>query len=99
MNPLHYPPDALMRAYTDLLYQVFLFLRSGGIETEELIHLTDALHNLSSMLTDYGVWIDDSEFRRLHLRPFDQRWRKQVFGLEKFLDERLAVYQQDDGHA
>ena len=96
MKPLRYPPDIVMRAYMDLLGQVFLFLRgcgnSNAVDAQEVFALADALHNLPEMLTDYGAWTDDAKFRELYLRPFDECWAERAFSLEHFLDERLAHY-------
>src|SRR5262245_55540902 len=77
MKPAVHPPDAVLRAYADLLNQVFLFLRSRShsLDQEELFDLADALHNIGGILADYGAWTDDENYRRLYLRPFDRRWQ------------------------
>jgi len=80
----------------ELLGQMFLFLRGrsnpGGIESEELFALADALHNVPSLLTNYGDWIDDEKFREVFLRPFDRRWSVKAFSLEQFLNRQMALY-------
>ena len=58
MKPVHHPPDAILRAYADLLDQVFLFLRARshdkGLDPKQLFDLADAMHNISAILADYG---------------------------------------------
>src|SRR5262249_57151683 len=48
MKPVAHPPDANLRAYADLLNQVFLFLRGrshdNALDQEHLFDLADALH-------------------------------------------------------
>jgi hypothetical protein len=77
MKPLRHPPDAILRAYADLLNQVFLFLRCRSedktIDQQELFDLADALHNIGSLVVDYGSWTDDERYRRPYLRPFDEK--------------------------
>jgi hypothetical protein len=95
MKPLRLPPDTVLRAYMDLLGQVFLFLRGrsrNGIDSGELFALADALHNVPELLTDYGAWVNDTKFRELYLRPFDERWAAKAFSLEEFLDRQLQSY-------
>jgi hypothetical protein len=69
MKPVVHPPDAVLRAYADLLNQVFLFLRGRShdksLDQEELFDLADALHNIGGVLADYGAWTDDEKYRRL----------------------------------
>ena len=52
MKPVSHPPDALLRAYADLLDQVFLFLRGrshgNAFDRIELFDLADAMHNISA---------------------------------------------------
>jgi hypothetical protein len=96
MKPVHHPPDAVLRAYGDLLNQVFLFLRSRShnivLNQEELFDLADAMHNISGVLVDYGMWTDDEKYRSLYLRPFDAKWGKSSINLEQFLEARLKVH-------
>ena len=96
MNPIVHPPDAVLRAYADLLNQVFLFLRSRShdkaLELEELFDLGDALHNIGGILVDYGAWTDDETYRRLYLRPFDLKWGNKSLQMEQFLQSRLDQY-------
>ena len=93
MKPIVHPPDAVLRAYADLLSQVFLFLRGRShdkaLDQEELFDLADALHNIGGILADYGAWTDDEKYPRLYLRPFDQKWGNKSFRLEEFLQSRL----------
>ena len=93
MKPVIHPPDALLRAYADLLNQVFLFLRGRShdkaLDQEELFDLADALHNIGGILADYGAWTDDEKYRRLYLRPFDRKWGRKSLRLEEFLQSRL----------
>jgi len=93
MRPVCHPPDPILRAYADLLNQLFLSLRgrshSRRIDLEELHDLADAMHNIGAIFADYGDWTDDDKYRELYLRPFDEKWRKKFFRLEQFLDERL----------
>jgi hypothetical protein len=93
MKPVVHPPDAVLRAYADLLNQVFLFLRvrshDKARDVEELFDLADALHNIGGILVDYGAWTDDEKYRRLYLRPFDVKWGSKSIRLEQFLQSRL----------
>jgi hypothetical protein len=93
MKAVVHPPDAVLRAYADLLNQVFLFLRGRshdkGLDQEELFDLADALHNIGGILADYGAWTDDEKYRRLYLRPFDRKWGNKSIRLEEFLQSRL----------
>jgi hypothetical protein len=96
MKPVIHPPDAVLRAYADLLNQVFLFLRGRShdkaLDQEELFDLADALHNIAGILAGYGVWTDDEKYRRLYLRPFDRKWEKKSIRLEEFLQSKLNEY-------
>jgi hypothetical protein len=81
MKPVVHPPDAVLRAYADLLNQVFLLLRGcshdRALDEEELFDLAGALDNIGGILADYGAWTDDEKYRRLYLRPNGARrkWR------------------------
>ena len=98
MKPIQHPPDVIFRAYADLVYQVFLYLRShsGELATnqEGLHDLADAMHNIGDFFTNYGAWIDDEQYRLYYLRPFDKKWGASMFGLEEFLEQRLRVHSQ-----
>jgi hypothetical protein len=92
-----HPPDAILWAYSRLLDQVFVHLRyralgSRPILGNQLHDLADALHNTSAILTDYGGWTDDEKFRELYLRHYDRKWAESGFGLEAFLDEKIAEF-------
>jgi hypothetical protein len=96
MKTVVHPPDAVLRAYADLLNQVFLFLRSRShhiaLNQEELFDLGDALHNIGVIFADYGAWTDDENYRPLYLRPFDRKWGNQSIRLEEFLQSRLEEH-------
>lgn len=95
MKPVVHPPDAILRAYGDLVNQVFVFLRSRshrGLCEEEIFDLADAMHNIGDLMTSYGWWTDDEKYRELYLRPFDKKWEKSSIRLEEFLESRLQVY-------
>ncbi len=96
LKAVQHPPEAVLRAYADLVNQVFLYLRyhshSSALDPDELHALGDAMHNVGGIFSDYGAWADDSKYRELYLRPFDAQWGKRVFGLEAFLESRLAGY-------
>lgn len=98
-RPIQLPPEPVLRAYADLLYQSFLFIRGRAngktVNPEELHALADALHNLPSMLLDYGGWTDDQKYRALYLRPFDEKWGGNSFSLEKFVKEKIQEYSGD----
>jgi hypothetical protein len=83
----------VLRAYADLLNQVFLFLRGRShhkaLGQEELFDLADALHNIAGILVDYGACTDDEKYRRLYLRPFDRKWENKSIRLEEFLQFKL----------
>lgn len=93
MKPVQHPPDAVLRAYADLLGQVFLYLRARSqakaLDRDEIHDLADALHNIGGLLADYGSWTDDEKYRRYYLRPFDAKWGSRGLHLEAFLESRL----------
>ena len=93
MKPVVHPPDAVLRAYADLLNQVFLFLRghshNKALDQEDLFDLADALHNIGGILANYGAWTDDEKYRELYLRPFDRKWENKSIRLEECLQSRL----------
>lgn len=102
MKTVTHPPDDVLWAYSELLKQVFLYLRgiSRGrepISGDHLFDLGDALHNISGIISDYGSWTDDEKYRDLHLRPYDRRWASSGFGLEAFLDEKIKEYRNENG--
>jgi len=101
MKPANHPPDAVLRAYGDLINQVFLFLRvrahSDDFNHEELFDLADAMHNIGAIFVDYGAWTDDEKYRRLYLRPFDTKWSKGSIRLESFLESRLQEHLKSKG--
>jgi len=71
---------------------VFVHLRNYDAtqaEREEIADLGDALHNLAQFLTEYGEWIDDEKFRKLFIRPFDEKWGDSSINLEKILKHEL----------
>lgn len=96
MRLVAHPPDAILRAYSDLLSHVLVFQRSlfilRDLNQDEASDLADAMHNIGGLLTDYGVIWDDEKYRELYLRPFDRRWAHAGFGLEQFLESRLKRY-------
>lgn len=93
MKAVACPPDAVLRAYADLLDQVFLFLRgrsrAKALDHDELFDLADALHNIGGIVADYGAWADDEKYRQLYLRPFDRKWGNESMRLEEYLQSRL----------
>jgi hypothetical protein len=96
MRPIIHPPDAVLRAYCDLLHRALVFQRNlrvmPDVSVNEASDLADAMHNIGSLLVDYGVCFDDQQYRELYLRPFDRRWAHEGFGLEQFLESRLKRY-------
>jgi hypothetical protein len=98
MKPVLHPPDAVIRAYGDLLQHVFIYVRfrSSEINSQELFDLADAMHNVASIITDYGDWTDDERYRELYLRPFDAKWGAQSIRLEEVLESRLRLYLSED---
>ncbi len=100
MKPVIHPSDPVLRAYADLLTQVFLFLRGRSaheaVDQEELFDLEDALHNIAGILVDYGAWTDDEKYRRLYLRPFDRKWENKSIQLEEFLQSKVDEYSSDE---
>ena len=96
MEPIVHPPDAILKAYSDLLANAFVFLRclshSGAVARQEMHDLGYALHNISGLLVHYGFPLDDEKYREWYLRPFDKKWGHQGFGLEQFLESRLRLY-------
>src|SRR5438477_192112 len=100
MKPIRHPPDAVLRAYADLVNHVFLFLRvrshDRALQHEELFDSVDALHNIGGIFADYGAWTDDERYRQLYLRPFDQRWGDQGLRLEQFLQSRLEEHSENE---
>jgi hypothetical protein len=99
MKPVVHPPDVVLRAYADLLNQVFLFLRcrshDKALDQDELFDLADALHNIGGILADYSAWTDDEKYRRLYLRPFDRKWGNKSIRLEEYLQSRLDEYSKN----
>jgi len=89
-------PDPVHRAYVDLVEAAFLHFRLSvgqSISNQAELHdLADALHNISGIVGDYGSWIDDAKYREMYLRRFDSLWAKNGFGLEQFIDARVAYY-------
>ncbi len=82
--------QVIIKAYADLVAEVFLRLRNGHFAADEQLRdLGDALHNISGILGEYGTWIDDAGYRRLYLRRYDSRWADKGLALEKFFDERM----------
>jgi hypothetical protein len=98
MKPITHPPDVILRAYGDLIRQVFLFLRiharAGDINQEAMFDLADAMHIVAEVLTDYGAWVDDEKYRALYLRPFDTKWGQRSIQLEQFLERRLREHRE-----
>ncbi|HMF18403.1 MAG TPA: hypothetical protein VKE98_14430 [Gemmataceae bacterium] len=94
MKPVVHPPDAILRAYGDLINQVFLFLRASShhIDHAELFDLADAMHNVATIVMDYGAWTDDKKYREYYLRPFDAKWGKTSIQLEQYLESRLQEH-------
>lgn len=96
MKSVQHPPEVVLRAYADLVNQVFLFLRgrshASKLDQEEIHALADAMHNVGGIFADYGAWTDDEKYRELYLRPFDAQWGKSAFRLEDFLECRLREY-------
>ena len=98
MKPVAHPPDAVLRAYGDLINQVFLFLRTRSrgddLADGELFDLAEAMHNIGGIIADYGAWTDDEKYRRLYLRPFDSKWGDRSIQLEQYLVARLQQHQK-----
>lgn len=96
MKAVRHPPDAVLRAYGDLLNEVFMFLRgmsrTQAINCEELFDLADAMHNIAGIIVDYGEWTDDKKYRKLYLEPFDEKWGSKSFRLVDYLDARLQAH-------
>jgi hypothetical protein len=101
---LVFPPDPLHRAYLNLVYQSFLLIRSserlgseqGAFSTE----LADAMHNVVDLITHYDEgWLNDEKFRKMYLRPFDERWRgrRGIVSLEGILDQFLEDLNRSTG--
>jgi hypothetical protein len=89
------PPDRILTAYARLIDRAFAYIRSKSFINDDKVRdqigdLADALHNVSGILTDYGGWTDDERFRELYLRPFDRKWGKEVFRMERFLEQELG---------
>ena len=91
--------STIRSAYADLASQVFLELRNRTVKEEEQLHaLGDALHNISSVLGESESWIEDDEYRRLYLRPYDQSWRGRGLMLELFLQQRIEFYSKKEAN-
>ncbi len=93
------PPESIRLAYLDLMYQTFTLFRSqiGGkvYEPAALWELADALRDVPSMLLDYGASIDDEKYRRIYLRPFDERWSHQGPGyLERSIEQAIQTFSE-----
>ncbi len=96
MKPVSHPPDAILRAYSDLLSHALVYFRGlahlKGVNRQEVHDVADAIHNVSELLLDYGVRFDDEKYRAYYLRPFDRRWAHEGFGMEQFIESRLRLY-------
>jgi hypothetical protein len=92
MRSVVHPPDAILRAYGELVNHVFIYLRArsrGGFDGEELFDLADAMHNVGGIFMDYGGWTDDEKYRERYIRPFDQKWGEKSIRLEGYIESRL----------
>ena len=79
MKPLRLPPDrrlaACLRGPNGVKsFCSWAFRPIRPLDPNVQFALSDALHNVSELLTDYGGWVDDERFRVLYLRPFDENW-------------------------
>lgn len=101
------PPEPVLRAYLDLIYKAFLILRSNSLrasdQAEFASDMGDAMHNVCELIAQYDeVWLNDETFRRLYLRPFDEKWTARRIGpsLEQLLedfDEEYARSREREG--
>ena len=71
------PPD-VVHIYTTLLEQAILWLRfrvrmGEMISADELHDFLDALHNVPTMLRDYGNWMVEENIDQ-DLARYDSRW-------------------------
>jgi hypothetical protein len=101
---LVFPPDLLHRAYLNLVYQSFIMIRSSGrLGLEQgafTTELADAMHNVVDLITHYDEsWLNDQKFRKMYLRPFDERWRGRhgIVSLEGLLDQFLEDFNRSSG--
>jgi hypothetical protein len=72
------PPPEIANTYAALLERAILNLRMrirGGenVQLDEVHDLLDALHNVPTMLKDYGGWHVESNINA-DLARYDQRW-------------------------
>jgi hypothetical protein len=75
MNPA--PPD-VVHAYTALLEEAIIQLRyrlryGDDVSADELHDYLDALHNVPTMLRDYGGWMVEANIDA-DLARYDSRW-------------------------
>ena len=92
-------PEPDFTAYHHLLYEVALFLRTRPqLSGDQAFDLGDAIHNVPEFLTRYGAW-NNSEFRRIHLEPYDRRWVESDsdFSLIRALDAGFAKARASGG--
>ncbi|HEX3314856.1 MAG TPA: hypothetical protein VHR72_08205, partial [Gemmataceae bacterium] len=91
-----HPPDAVLRAYADLINYIFLLLRitsrTDELSDECLFDLADAMHNIGGLISDYGAWTDDAKYRERYLRRFDEKWNGRNINLEAYVESRLKEY-------
>jgi hypothetical protein len=97
-RPITLAPEPILKAYGDLLTYALAFIRNKaiapeGIDPQELHDLADSLHNIPAILFDYGRWIDDAAYRNRYLRPFDEKWKNETFGLQEYVRQRLEMYE------
>lgn len=72
------PPPEIANAYTALIeraiFNLRMRIRNGeNVQADELHDLLDALHNVPTMLRDYGGWNVESNINA-DLARYDQRW-------------------------
>jgi hypothetical protein len=60
-----------------------------------LIDIGDALHNIGQILAGDHACLEDREYRRLYLQPYDSVWGSKGLALEAFLDARIEFHSRE----
>ena len=98
-SPLSLPPEELLRACLSLIHRVFVDIRSSGRFGDKqgryVEDMADAMHNVSSLIANYGTgWLTDEKFRSIYLRNFDTRWAN-AEGSALSLEAELADFAEE----
>lgn len=94
-------PERYLRAYADFLHNAIVHARfySDRMSTDQMFDLMDALHNVPTLLTQYGDYFTDRIMRDNYLAVYDRKWATgegMSFSLIAMLDDALSDYESDE---